>query len=70
MADASYGFVMGWATTGHTAAAVPLTAQGPGAEGFAGVLENTDVFHVLVDAMNLSQAPARAERDVAAVGDD
>ena len=70
VADAPYGFVMGWATTGHTAAAVPVTAQGPGAEGFAGVVENTDVFHVMVDAMDLAHAPAQTDRDAAAVGDD
>jgi len=32
-----------WGTTGHTGAAVPLLAYGPGAEAFAGLLDNTDI---------------------------
>ena len=28
----------------HTATDVPLSAFGPGASGFAGVIDNTDVF--------------------------
>jgi alkaline phosphatase len=55
--DAEYGFVLGWATTGHTAAPVPVTSIGPGAERLTGSFENTDLFPVLVDAMNLTEAP-------------
>lgn len=51
VADSDYGFVIGWATTGHTSAPVPVTAVGPGAEGVRGFIENTDLFHVMVDAM-------------------
>ena len=54
-----HGFVMGWATTGHTAATVPVTATGPGAEGLAGSYENTHLFNVMADAMGLA-APAAA----------
>jgi alkaline phosphatase len=32
-------------TNGHTAAMVPLLAYGPGSEAFAGIYENTEVFH-------------------------
>ena len=32
-----------WGTTGHTGASVPLLAYGPGAEAFAGLLDNTDI---------------------------
>jgi len=32
-----------WATKGHTATVVPLLADGPGAELFSGVLDNTDI---------------------------
>ncbi|CAA9586349.1 MAG: Alkaline phosphatase [uncultured Thermomicrobiales bacterium] len=48
------GFVMGWATTGHTAASVPLTAAGPGAERLAGVYENTFLFAVMAEALGLA----------------
>jgi alkaline phosphatase len=59
VAGSDYGFVLGWATTGHTAAPVPVTSTGPGAERLTGTLENTDVFHAMVDAMQLSPATAR-----------
>jgi len=35
---------VGWAGGAHTADYVPVTALGPGAERFAGFLQNTDVF--------------------------
>jgi alkaline phosphatase len=44
-----------WASTGHTEVDVPLNAIGPGAERFAGRIENTDLFLGMVDAMNLSR---------------
>lgn len=53
VAGTAHRFVMGWATTGHTAAAVPVTAMGPGAERLVGVYENTEVFEVMVAAMKL-----------------
>ena len=51
IAGSAHRFVMGWATTGHTAAAVPVTAMGPGAERLVGVYENTRVFETMVAAM-------------------
>jgi alkaline phosphatase len=54
VADADYGFVVGWATTGHTAAPVPITSTGPGAERLTGVIENTDLFSVMSGAMDIS----------------
>jgi alkaline phosphatase len=54
VADAGYGFVVGWATTGHTAAPVPITSTGPGAERLCGQLENTDLFPVMASAMDVS----------------
>lgn len=36
---------IGWTANMHTADYVPLTAIGPGAEKFAGFIQNTDVFH-------------------------
>jgi alkaline phosphatase len=60
VADADYGFVVGWATTGHTAAPVPITSMGPGAERLTGNLENTDLFPVMTEAMDLSGVLARS----------
>jgi alkaline phosphatase len=54
VADADHGFVVGWATTGHTAATVPITSTGPGAERLCGQLENTDVFSAMAAAMDIS----------------
>ncbi len=48
------GFVMGWATTGHTASAVPVTAIGPGAERLDGVFENTHLFEVVADTLGVA----------------
>jgi alkaline phosphatase len=62
VADAGYGFVVGWATTGHTAAPVPITSTGPGAERLAGSIENTDLFSAMTDAMDLSVLQARSRR--------
>ncbi len=50
------GFVMGWATTGHTAAAVPVTAAGPGAARLTGAYENSHLFAVMAEAMGLGIA--------------
>jgi len=60
VADENYGFVVGWATTGHTASPVPITAIGPGAEKLTGELENTDLFPVMTAAMELSGVLARS----------
>jgi alkaline phosphatase len=60
VADADYGFVVGWATTGHTAAPVPITSTGPGAEKLTGEIENTDLFPVMTEAMDLSGVLARS----------
>lgn len=40
-----------WTTDGHTGAATPVTASGPGAERFAGFLRNTDVHDAVLAAM-------------------
>jgi alkaline phosphatase len=62
VAGDDYGFVLGWATTGHTAAPVPITALGPGGELLTGVIENTDLFHILATAMHLEEVAAPAVR--------
>jgi alkaline phosphatase len=58
IADADCGFVVGWATTGHTAAPVPITSRGPGAERLTGEIENTDLFPVMTEAMDLADVLA------------
>ena len=40
---------VGWTSGAHTADYVPVTAAGPGAERFAGFLQNTDVFRHYTD---------------------
>ena len=62
VADATYGFVLGWATTGHTAASVPVSAIGPGSELLSGSIENTDLFHVMAHAMDLAGRCAHFSR--------
>ena len=57
-----YGFVLGWATTGHTSAPVPISATGPGAERLSGSIENTDLFHALAEAMDLAEITASSGR--------
>ena len=63
VAGSEYGFVLGWATTGHTSAPVPVTATGPGAERLTGSFENTDLFHGIAQAMGLADvASSRRHR--------
>ena len=62
VAGTDYGFVLGWATTGHTSAPVPITAIGPGTENLAGVIENTDLFHTMAHALSLTESPANKRR--------
>ena len=40
-----------WTTGQHTGADTPITASGPGSEGFDGVIDNTDVHDVIARAM-------------------
>jgi alkaline phosphatase len=63
IAGADHGFVLGWATTGHTAAPVPVTAAGPGAEQLTGWFENTDLFHAMAEAMDLVAVGSRHRPD-------
>jgi alkaline phosphatase len=46
-------FRMDWTTDGHTGGAVPVTADGPGAERFSGQHPNTHVHEVLSTALGL-----------------
>jgi alkaline phosphatase len=60
VAGSPYGFVVGWATTGHTAAAVPVSATGPGSERLAGFFANTQLFGTLADLMGLGHGAGAA----------
>lgn len=62
VAGSDYGFVLGWATTGHTSAPVPITASGPGAHLLTGTIENTELFHAMAEAMALTHQPASQRR--------
>lgn len=44
-------FYVNWTTVGHTAADVPVTAQGPYAQQLAGSYENTHIFQVMLGAL-------------------
>ncbi len=41
-----------WATSGHSAALVPVMSYGEGAEEFAGIYENTDLFNKMLSLYN------------------
>lgn len=43
----------GFTTKGHTAALIPVFAYGPGASAFAGIHDNTAVFHLMKAALGL-----------------
>ena len=62
VAGTDYGFVLGWATTGHTSAPVPITAIGPGTEQLTGVIENTDLFHAMAHSLSLTESRASQRR--------
>jgi alkaline phosphatase len=46
-------FYVNWDEGGHTAADVPVSAVGPGADLLAGIYENTWVFDVMIQALGL-----------------
>jgi len=68
VAGTDFAFMMGWATTGHTAAAVPVTSVGPGAERLTGFFDNTDLFHAMADALGLAVTSDHTERQESAAG--
>lgn len=44
-------FSLDWTTRAHTSVPVPITAEGPEAEGLGGVYENTHVYEVMKKAL-------------------
>jgi alkaline phosphatase len=51
--DPPLSMTVDWSTDGHSGAATPITAQGPGADGLGKVLKNTDVHDAVLRAMKL-----------------
>ena len=49
----SYNTAVGGGT--HTGVPVPVYAYGPGAKNFTGTLDNTDVYHAIVAALDLNE---------------
>jgi len=54
------GLNIQWSTGNHTGADVPIFAYGPGAERFAGALDNTDLFGILADLTGIEDNRAAA----------
>ncbi len=52
VAGSTLQFTVDWTTGGHTGAATPLTAEGPGAERLARSQDATEVHDVVLDAMH------------------
>lgn len=46
-----------WSTGGHTAANVPIFAYGPGAEKFAGTMDNTDIPKRIAELTGITEFP-------------
>lgn len=53
IANSNLVMTLDWTTNGHTGAATPITAQGPGADALGKVLRNTDVHDAVQRAMGL-----------------
>jgi alkaline phosphatase len=52
-----------YTTGGHTAQMVPLFASGPGAEAFAGMIDNSRVGQLLLEIVRRPPAPVRRRRE-------
>jgi alkaline phosphatase len=53
IAGSDLKMVADWTTGGHTGAATPITASGPGADRLGGIIRNTDVNSALLQAMGV-----------------
>ena len=54
VAGTDLAFSVDWTTGGHTGAATPATAEGPGASRMRDVRDNTDIHDLVLAAMRLS----------------
>jgi alkaline phosphatase len=55
--------VADYTTIGHTGQMIPLFAAGPGAEQFAGMIDNYRVGQLLLEIVRRPPAPARRRRE-------
>lgn len=51
VAGSELTFMIDWTTGGHTGAATPASAEGPGASAMVGVRDNTDIHDLVLRAM-------------------
>ena len=56
-----------WTTGGHTDTQVPIFAYGPGAEQFAGTLDNTDIPKRLAELTGIETFPLPSKLELTAV---
>ena len=49
-----------WAVKGHSGNIVPLLAEGPGASGFGGVLDNTDIPKIMAKLWKIQSFPQKS----------
>jgi len=59
-------FYVNWSTDYHTAANIPVSAQGPTADSLEGTYENTHIFDVMHAAMTAGQADPEPEAEILA----
>ncbi|WP_413451873.1 alkaline phosphatase [Georgenia phoenicis] len=53
LAGTDLTFTIDWTTGGHTGAATPASAEGPGADAMVDVRDNTDIHDLVLEAMRL-----------------
>ncbi len=53
LAGTEQTFTVDWTTGGHTGAATPASAEGPGARAMVDVRDNTDIHDLVLEAMRL-----------------
>ena len=57
--------LVGWTSTGHTGAVVPLLAYGACASQFVGPMDNTEVARLMAEAMGIDLRDALGPGDAA-----
>ena len=55
LAGTDLTFTVDWTTSGHTGAATPASAEGPGSSAMVAVRDNTDIHDLVLDAMRLGR---------------
>lgn len=66
--DSERALMVGFRTAGHTASAVPVTADGPGALLFTGYMDQTDIFFKA--ALALGQSTDKLDQALRAITED